>query len=208
MKNIIAIFLLISTLSLAQSIEKDSKNISVSPFIDGTILVPKSSDKIPLVVIIGGSGPTDRNGNQQMMENNSLRYLAEGFYKNSIATFRYDKRIIKQMKDRTINEASIRFDDFISDANDVLTYFGKAETFSKIYILGHSQGSLVGMIAAQNGADGFISIAGAGQSIDNVIVEQLSKQAPGLTQNARMAFKAQDFLPYLDQHYSPLFTVG
>jgi fermentation-respiration switch protein FrsA (DUF1100 family) len=44
------------------------------------------------------------------------------------------------------------------------------------------------MIAAQNGADGFISIAGAGQSIDNVIVEQLSKQAPGLTQNARMAF--------------------
>lgn len=188
MKNLFALIILISTFGFAQNIEKDSKNISVSPFVDGTILTPKSAEKIPLAIIIGGSGPTDRNGNQQMMENNSLRYLAEGLYQKNIASFRYDKRIVKQMKERTINEESIRFDDFIKDANDVLAFFSKAETFSKIYIIGHSQGSLVGIMAAQNGADGFISIAGAGQSIDNVIVEQLSKQAPGLTENARTAF--------------------
>ncbi len=188
MKNILLLSLLVTTFCFSQNSEKDSKNISVSPFIDGTILVPKKAINIPLVILIGGSGPTDRNGNQQMMENNSLRYLAEGLYKNNIASFRYDKRIVKQMKNRTINEESIRFDDFIKDAKDVFAYFSKAETFSTIYIIGHSQGSLVGMIAAQEGADGFISIAGAGQTIDNVIIEQLSKQAPALADNARTAF--------------------
>ena len=60
--------------------------------------------------------------------------------------------------------------------------------FSKIYIIGHGQGSLVGMVAAQNGADGFVSIAGAGQEIDDVIVAQLAEQAPGLVDNARTSF--------------------
>lgn len=188
MKYTIIISLLFLNFSNAQTLEKDSKDISVSPFIDGTILVPKTAEKIPLAVIIAGSGPTDRNGNQQMMENNSLRYLAEGLYKNNIASFRYDKRIVKQMKDRNINEENIRFDDFIKDAKDVLAYFKKANVFSKIYIIGHSQGSLVGMVALEDGADGFVSIAGPGRSIDQVIVEQLSKQAPQLTKNAKMAF--------------------
>ncbi|MGJ8666672.1 MAG: alpha/beta hydrolase family protein [Patiriisocius sp.] len=185
----IAFLILLNTLFIqAQTIKEDARDISVSPLIDGTILTPKSEEKIPLVIIIGGSGPTDRNGNQQMMENNSLRFLAEGLYKNNIASFRYDKRIVKQMKNKTISEESTRFDYFIKDAVDVFNYFKKADAFSKIYILGHSQGSLVGMVAAQQGADGFISIAGAGQPIDEVIVDQLQNQAPGLTENARTAF--------------------
>ncbi len=185
----IAFLILLNTLFIqAQTIKEDARDISVSPLIDGTILTPKSEEKIPLVIIIGGSGPTDRNGNQQMMENNSLRFLAEGLYKNNIASFRYDKRIVKQMKNKTISEESFRFDYFIKDAVDVFNYFKKADAFSKIYILGHSQGSLVGMVAAQQGADGFISIAGAGQPIDEVIVDQLQNQAPGLTENARTAF--------------------
>ncbi len=164
------------------------KDISVSPFIDGTILTPETSGKSPLVILIAGSGPTDRNGNQQMMTNNHLKFLAEGLYKEGIASFRYDKRIIKQMKDRTINEESIRFDDFIKDVKDIVAYFKRSEAFSKIIILGHSQGSTVGMIAAQNDVDGYISVAGPGRSIDNMIVEQLSQQAPGLKDNARTAF--------------------
>jgi len=166
----------------------NAKEISVSPFVDGTIIIPDHSEKIPLVIIIGGSGPTDRNGNQQMMENNALRYLAEGLFEEGIASFRYDKRILKQMKDRTLNEESIRFDEFITDAISAIDFFKKGGQFSKIYVIGHSQGSLVGMVAAQERADGFISIAGAGQSIDSVIVAQLEKQAPGLAENGRNAF--------------------
>ena len=186
--KLFCILLLCFGISAAQDTKFNSKNISVSPFIDGTLLLPTASEKIPLVIIIGGSGPTDRNGNQQMMENNSLRFLAEGLYNKSIASYRYDKRIVKLMKQRTLREKDIRFDDFITDAEKVTNYFKKGGEFSKVYIIGHSQGSLVGMIAAQDGADGFISLAGAGQEIDNVIVDQIAMQSPGLKESARTAY--------------------
>lgn len=182
------IFLLCFGISFAQNKNYNSIDISVSPLIDGTLLRPSTDEKIPLAILIGGSGPVDRNGNQQMIENNSIRFLAEGLYTEGIATYRYDKRIVKQMKERTINEKEIRFDDFIKDASTIISYFKKGNEFSKIYVIGHSQGSLVGMVAAQKEADGYISIAGAGQPIDDVIVEQLSRQAPNLQESARLAF--------------------
>jgi len=189
MKSIVCFLLLSVTASIhAQNGKIDSRDISISPFVDGTILVPDGIDKPPLAIIIGGSGPTDRNGNQQMINNNSLKFLAEGLSEKGIATFRYDKRILKQMKDKTLREESISFEDFVTDANETVQYFKRANAFSKIVVIGHSQGSLVGMIAAQNGADAFVSIAGAGQAIDDVIVDQLEQQAPGLKDNARQAF--------------------
>jgi len=189
MKSLICIlFLFVSTLTLAQKLKTTSKDISISAYVDGTIIVPEGVEKPPMAIIIGGSGPTDRNGNQQMINNNSLKFLAEGLSNRGIATFRYDKRILKQMKDRTLNEESISFDEFIDDARNVVDYFKRANAFSKIIVIGHSQGSLVGMLASQNGADGFVSLAGAGQFIDDVIVDQLEQQAPGLKDNARNAF--------------------
>ena len=182
------ILLICFTISTAQENKFNTIDISVSPFIDGTLLLPPTDTPPPLVIIIAGSGPTDRNGNQQMMENNSLRFLAEAMYKNGIASYRYDKRIIKLMKNRTLNEKDIRFDDFITDAKKVTDYFKNGGEFSKILILGHSQGSLVGMIAAQGKADGFISISGSGQEIDDVIVEQVALQSPGLKEGARAAY--------------------
>ncbi len=186
--KLILITLLCFAIAYGQEGKHNSQDISVSPFIDGTLLRPETSEKIPLVIIVADSGPTDRNGNQQIMENNSLRLLAEGLYTNNIASFRYDKRIIKQLKQRLLSEKDIRFDEFITDAIAVTDFFKKGREFSKIHIIGHGQGSLVGMIAAQDRADGFISLAGAGQQIDDVIVAQLVKQAPGLEENARQAF--------------------
>lgn len=188
MKYSIIFFIFFFGIASAQKKIYNSEDLGITPLIDGTLLFPATTEKIPLAIIIGDSGPTDRNGNQQMMENNGLRQLAEGLYESNIATFRYDKRIVKQMKRRTLNEKNTHFGDFIEDAATVLLYFKKDQRFSKIYIIGHGEGSLVGMVAAQNGADGFVSIAGAGQEIDDVIVDQLAQQAPGLVDNARSAF--------------------
>ena len=189
MRYIGIIFLFFLTITaFAQNKEYNSEDLSITPLIDGTLIVPDVTGKLPLAIIIGGSGPTDRNGNQQMMVNNSLKFLAVGLYEHDIATFRYDKRIVKQMKQHNVDEKKIRFDDFIDDAIAILNYFKKDSRFSKIYFIGHSQGSLIGMVAAQHGADGLVSIAGAGQEIDAVIVDQLAKQAPGLEENARNAF--------------------
>ncbi|MEH6766085.1 MAG: alpha/beta hydrolase [Aequorivita antarctica] len=175
-------------IATAQNKTYISEDLSITPLIDGTLMTPGASGKLPLAIIIGDSGPTDRNGNQQMVVNNSLKFLGEGLYENGIATFRYDKRIVKQMKKRMVTEKNIRFDDFIGDAVAILEYFKKDKRFSKIYFIGHGQGSLVGMVAAQSGANGFVSIAGAGQEIDDMIVDQLTKEAPGLVDNARTSF--------------------
>ena len=56
-------------------------------------------------------------------------------------------------------------------------YFKDKNEFSNIYILGHSQGSLVGLLALDNNVTGFISIAGAGQDIGDVIIDQINNTA-------------------------------
>lgn len=188
MKFSFIFFLFFFGIASAQTKTYKSEDLSITPLIDGTLIIPETTEKLPLAIIISDSGPIDRNGNQQMSENNSLRLLAEGLYENNIATFRYDKRIVKQMKRRSLDEKNTHFGDFIDDATAVLLYFKKDPRFSKIYIIGHGEGSLTGMVAAQNGANGLVSIAGAGQEIDDVIIDQLAQQAPGLVDNARSAF--------------------
>ena len=70
------------------------------------------------------------------------------------------------------------FDDFVTDASAVLDYFIEKNNYSNIYIIGHSQGSLVGMLSALDKADGFISLAGAGNNIGDVLIEQITNTAP------------------------------
>jgi len=157
--------------------------IAISKFVDGTLMVPNKG-AVHLAIIIAGSGPTDRNGNQNFLKTNNLKKLATALVNNNIATFRYDKRIVKQIRKGNI-DPNIMFDDFVQDATEVVDYFKNQNSFKKIYIIGHSQGSLVGMLAAKDRADGFISLSGAGQSIDNVIIDQVAKTAPMFTEDSK-----------------------
>jgi len=159
-----------------------STDITINRYIDGTLLVPESVENPPLVIIIAGSGPTDRNGNQSFMRNDMLKKLAERLSENGITTFRYDKRVVKQLKTRTFDN-NIRFDDFVTDAKSVVTYF--KSSYTSITIAGHSQGSLVGLLATEAGVNGFISLAGAGNSIDQIILEQITKTAPFFTEETK-----------------------
>ena len=186
MKNLIFLFSLFSSLIFSQEQTYSETNVSISKWIDGSLIVPNSgSDQ--LAIIIGGSGPTDRDGNQNFLKTYNLKKLAMQLATNNIATFRYDKRIVKQIKTNTI-DPNILFDDFVSDAIDVVNYFKNKKQFKTIYIIGHSQGSLIGMLASQNDVDGFISLAGAGQSIDAVVLEQVQKTAPMFTEDSKRVF--------------------
>jgi pimeloyl-ACP methyl ester carboxylesterase len=166
-----------------------TNNISINKYVDGTLLTPtqESDDKLNLAIIIADSGPIDRNGNQKFQKNNTLKKLAESLTIKGIATFRYDKRVVKQIRNRYVNQ-DITFDDFITDAKSVIAYFKSGNTYNNIYIIGHGQGSLVGMIAALENVDGFISIAGSGQPIDHVILEQIENTAPMFTNDAKKVF--------------------
>ncbi|GGZ47985.1 alpha/beta hydrolase [Mesonia mobilis] len=180
------IVLLLNFFSIQAQDNFIANDLRINQYVEGTLLAPRQ-ETVPLAIIINGSGPIDRNGNEMMTKNNSAKKLAEALAKKGIATFRYDKRTLKAQQ-LNIDEKDMRFDDFIDDAKAVIKRFTELPNYSSIYIIGHSQGSLVGMIAAQEKADGFISIAGAGQTIDSLIVEQIGRQMPGLEESARTAF--------------------
>lgn len=171
----------------AQDLQSESQEIAINEYVTGSLLVPPSIDNPPLVILIAGSGPTDRDGNQDFMRNDSYKKLAKGLLDQGIASFRYDKRILQAQK-LGLKEENIRFDDFVTDATSVIDHFSNKGEFGKIIVLGHSQGSLVGMLAAGKKTDAFISVAGAGQPIDSIIVNQVQQQMPGLEENTRQAF--------------------
>jgi uncharacterized protein len=169
-----------SIIVLAQSKSSFSTSeVVINPLISGTLFSSSNqSNPSTIVILIAGSGPTDRNGNQNGATNNSLKFLAQELSSPQTSVFSFDKRIIKQIQTKTIDESKLSFDDFISDANDVVSYFKNTKKYKNIVIAGHSEGSLIGMIAAQNNTNGFISIAGAGRQINEVLEEQITKQLP------------------------------
>lgn len=184
MKNVLIIItFFVATLSFAQEKSYTETEISIptnSVTINGTLLTPITSEKKPLVILIPGSGPTDRDGNSAMSKNNSLKFLAEALTANKIATYRFDKSVLSYNKQDKEKIDALTFITFINEAKSVIDYFKNTNSYSKIIVAGHSQGSLVGMVASQNKADGFISLEGAGRSIDVVLVEQMELQAPFL----------------------------
>lgn len=162
---------------------KDTSNFNVS-FAGGTIYAtltePNTTHKLPVIVIIAGSGPTDRNGNSFAgLNTNAYRMLADSLKMDGIACLRYDKRGVGESK--TESKAAMTFDDMIKDAVSIIRKLRADNRFSKVIVLGHSEGSLIGMIAArQANADAFISLAGAGQTIDKILIRQISEQSKSL----------------------------
>lgn len=146
----------------------------------GTLSLPKSgaADKMSVVLIVPGSGPMDRNGNSARLnlQTNSYKLLADELGKNGIACLRYDKRGVGESKSTT-TESQMRFEDNIEDAIQFINYLHDDQRFSKIIVLGHSEGSLVGMMAAHDEpVNAFISVAGAGQPAEKIILEQMKSQ--------------------------------
>lgn len=181
-------FVIFTSVLASQNLSFESHEITVNSQIDGTLLLPKSSERSTLAIIIADSGPRDRNGNQNFQKNNVIKKLAVALTSNDIATFRYDKRIVKQIRRGRI-DPNTKFDDFVTDAKDVISYFKLKGDFKQIVIIGHGQGSLIGMLAAKNNADAFVSLAGAGRTIDNIIIEQIKLMDPALVNDTERVFQ-------------------
>ncbi len=185
--------------------------VDINPLIKGTLLLDEAAKvPTPLVLLIPGTASTDRNGNMMMNRNDSYKQLALALQEKGIATYRYDKRSFTLVSERKPT-ANLSFDDFVADGKAVVAHFENDKRFSKIILAGHSQGALVAMLAMSDTVDGFISIAGAADAIDAVIVQQLAVQAPGLDKEAAQLFarmKSQDSLvtgvsSYLESIASP-----
>jgi len=153
----------------------------------GTIDLPEGKGPFPAVLIISGSGPTDRDGNSELMKkpNDSLKMTGAWIASFGTAALRYDKRGVGASKDAAgITEETV-FEDMIYDAALWIKYLKNDPRFSSIGVLGHSEGALVGMCAAkQEGADFYISISGAGRPITEVLREQLASQPKFVTKKS------------------------
>ncbi len=178
--------------------------------LNANLVMPAGIKKPPVVLIIAGSGPTDMNGNNPVMTNNSLKFLAEDLGHKGIASLRYDKRVIPENQNK-FTEQDLVFDDFVSDAQKCMEYLEKDGRFGKFYILGHSQGSLIGMLVAEKvKVNGFISLAGAGEPIGAILVNQISAQSPSLGQETaiivdslKAGFEVKHINPYLQSVFRP-----
>ncbi|HPS12950.1 MAG TPA: alpha/beta hydrolase, partial [Prolixibacteraceae bacterium] len=141
--------------------------------INSVLTVPKTGSQVPLAIFIAGSGPTDLDGNNPVMKNNSLRYLSDTLVASNIATLRFDKYGIAKSADPSFDESKLTFDHYVNDVVSMIEQM-KSKGFSNIYIVGHSEGSLIGMAAIQKAnVKGFVSLAGAGFPADEILKTQL-----------------------------------
>jgi uncharacterized membrane protein/pimeloyl-ACP methyl ester carboxylesterase len=165
--------------------------------LEGTLTLPANNKKtLPVVLLIAGSGPTDRNGNSgKLLQTSCYQQLADSLAVRGVAVLRYDKRgsgTNLKVAAGKLNEEKARFDNYVTDAVGFVAQLKTDKRFSKIVVAGHSEGSLVGILAArQTQAAGFISIAGAGRNIAEVLKVQL-KTLPDTLRN--IAYRDLDSL--------------
>lgn len=176
--------LLVSLLQGQSRIALEQPVLLEEDTIQGTLLTgyPLDAEKLdeqPLLIMIPGSGPTDRNGNSAVLggENNSFLQLADSLLAYGIATYRYDKLGVGASSNN-LAEADMRFADNIRMVSAIHQQM-KELGFAQIYLLGHSEGALIASLAARElPVKGLISVAGAGRDFRQILEAQLKPQLP------------------------------
>jgi pimeloyl-ACP methyl ester carboxylesterase len=145
-----------------------------------TLTVPRgAAGAVPVAVIIAGSGPTDRNGNSLIggIRPNSYAQLAWRLAERGIATLRYDKRGMPGTQG-TFDITKMTLDDFAADARAAAESLSRDPRFSRVVLIGHSEGASLALIAARHGAPivGVVHVSGLGRPLGEVLREQLSRQ--------------------------------
>lgn len=146
----------------------------------GSLLLPRTEQPPPVVLIIPGSGPTDRNGNNPDGANtDNLRQLALVLAKNRIASVRYDKRGVAASRPATPDERDLTVERYVADVVAWSQKLNADPRFGQLILLGHSEGALIASLAApSSGASAVISVSGTGRPIDQVFRTQLAGQVP------------------------------
>ncbi len=145
----------------------------------GTYLAPEGDGPFPTILIIAGSGPTDRDGNSEIIveSNDNLWHLAQQLRQFGIATIRYDKLGVGESMPEDLSIVhETTFDHYVEDAAQWLSYMKRHFPSTLIGVAGHSEGSLIALLAAQaEPVDFVISIAGNGDLISDQMVKQISR---------------------------------
>jgi uncharacterized protein len=139
----------------------------------GVLLSPRK--KAPLVLIVPGSGPIDRNGNSPLGVKGSIyKLLAEGLAKEGIATVRVDKRGLFSSA-AAGDPNAVTVEDYAKDYRAWIDAIREKTGRKCVWLLGHSEGALMVSAAAEGRKDvcGLILVAGMGRRMGDVLRDQL-----------------------------------
>jgi uncharacterized protein len=181
---LLASLLALSDLAQAQTSEPMAFTTAEGIELGATLTLPADLTRpVPVVLLIAGSGPTDRNGNSgPLLKANVYAMLADSLARRGVAMLRYDKRLSGKniaQAIRKINIAIFRFDQYATDALGFLRQLQTDRRFSRVLVAGHSEGSLVGMLVAQQEpVAAYISLAGAGRNIADILKVQFDTAIP------------------------------
>lgn len=163
---------------IARAADSEITLTTATGSIYGTLTLPEKLPA-PIVLLIAGSGPTDRNGNNGPVRANTYGLLATALAARGIATVRYDKRGVAASATAGPSENDLRFDTYADDAAAWLHMLAADKRFSKLVVAGHSEGSLLGMLAVQRApATAYVSLEGAGRKAPAILLEQLKPKLP------------------------------
>jgi len=146
--------------------------------LQGSLLLPRGDTPPPVVLIIAGSGPTDRDGNNPAGGRiDNLKRLALLLARQHIASVRYDKRGVAASQAATPDERDLSVERYVADAVAWGQKLKADPRFGPVILLGHSEGALIASLAAeQAGASAVITLAGSGRPVDQVLREQLAQR--------------------------------
>ena len=157
-----------------QTEEVSFVNTEDSASLAGTLTYPvgyNSKRKVPVVIMVTGSGLQNRD--EELFEHKPFLVIADFLARNGIASLRYDDRGAGLS---TGDIENVTTEGFCRDAAAGIAFLRKTGHFSKIGVLGHSEGgSIAFILAAQKKCDFIVSMAGPGLRGDSIIVEQTNE---------------------------------
>jgi pimeloyl-ACP methyl ester carboxylesterase len=144
----------------------------------GTLVVPDGKGPFPVALIHPGSGPTDRDCNQPiLLKTDAFKMLAEALAAKGVATLRIDKRMVGESP--KMKEEDVRLDQYADDVAAWVELLRKDKRFNRVVVVGHSEGSLIGLLAAgKTRLDAFVSLCGSGEPIGATLRAQLKRGLP------------------------------
>lgn len=149
--------------------------------LSGTLAWPEGEERCTAALLVAGSGPTDRNGNNPLLDRpvDSLRQLAHALSALGVASLRYDKRGIGESAYPGLKEDALRFDDMVADAVLLSRRLAQEPRVDHVVLVGHSEGALIAALAApSSGAAAVVSLAGAGVRASTLIRVQIESSLP------------------------------
>src|SRR5664279_2020841 len=138
--NLAALALLGAAITVHAAAEERQVRVGA---IDAVLAIPSDVERPPVALLIAGSGTTDHDGNGPQIKPATLKKLSEQLAARKIATLRYDKRGAGGWKPAFGRPEDFRFKDYVDDAAALVDYLRGSGKFSRIILVGHSEGGLV-----------------------------------------------------------------